>query len=41
MMTHDLEPIIDFVVNNKPTGGFVRAYHLQKPERHCFRKTDK
>jgi hypothetical protein len=29
MMTHDLEPIIDFVVNNKPTGGFVRAYHLQ------------
>jgi len=29
MMTHDLEPIIDFIVTNKPTGGFVCAHHLQ------------
>ena len=29
MMTHDLEPVIDFIVNSKPTGGFVYAYHLQ------------
>lgn len=29
MMTHDLEPIIDFIVNSKPTGGFVCASHLQ------------
>lgn len=28
MLTHDLEPIIDFVVNNKPTGGFVSAAYL-------------
>ena len=27
-MTHDLEPVIDFVVNNNPTGGFVQSYHL-------------
>ncbi len=27
-MTHDLEPVIDFVVNNKPTGGFVKSFHL-------------
>ena len=29
MMTHDLEPIIDFIANKKPTGGPVCAYHLQ------------
>ena len=29
MMTHDLEPIIDFIAHNKPTGGFVCASHLQ------------
>lgn len=29
MMTHDLEPVIDFIVNNKPTGASVYAYHLQ------------
>jgi ABC-type dipeptide/oligopeptide/nickel transport system ATPase subunit len=28
MLTHDLEPVIDFVVNNRPTGGFVNSYHL-------------
>ena len=28
MLTHDLEPVIDFVVNNKPTGGFVSAAYL-------------
>lgn len=29
LMTHDLEPVIDFIVNNKPTGGFVYSYYLQ------------
>lgn len=29
MLTHDLEPVIDFVVNSKPTGASVYAYHLQ------------
>ena len=29
MMTHDLEPVIDFIVNKKPTGGSMFAYHLQ------------
>lgn len=28
MLTHDLEPVIDFVVNSKPTGGFVSAVYL-------------
>lgn len=32
MMTHDLEPIIDFIVNKKPTGGFVYAHYLQNLE---------
>ncbi len=29
MLTHDLEPVIDFIVINKPTGGFVFAFHLE------------
>ncbi len=32
MMTHDLEPVIDFVVNNQPTGASVCAYHLQNKD---------
>ncbi len=28
MLTHDLEPVIDFVVNSKPTGGFISAAYL-------------
>ena len=28
MLTHDLEPVIDFVVSNKPTGSSVIAHHL-------------
>ncbi len=28
MLTHDLEPVIDFVVNNKPAGNSVFACHL-------------
>lgn len=28
MLTHDIEPVIDFIVNKKPTGGFVSATHL-------------
>ena len=31
-MTHDLEPVIDFIVNNKPTGGFVQSFHLHNRE---------
>jgi ABC-type dipeptide/oligopeptide/nickel transport system ATPase subunit len=29
LMTHDLQPIIDFIVNNKPTGESVCAHHIQ------------
>jgi len=29
MLTHDLQPMIDFIVINKPTGGSVRAYFIQ------------
>ena len=29
MLTHDLEPVIDYVVNEKPTGAYVSAYFLQ------------
>jgi ABC-type molybdenum transport system ATPase subunit/photorepair protein PhrA len=28
MLSHDFEPVIDFVVNKKPTGGSVNAEHL-------------
>ncbi len=28
MLSHDFEPIIDFIVNSKPTGGFVSATYL-------------
>jgi energy-coupling factor transporter ATP-binding protein EcfA2 len=28
MLSHDFEPIIDFIINNKPTGGFVNAEQL-------------
>jgi hypothetical protein len=30
MLTHDLQPIIDFVMIGKPTGEFVNACYLQK-----------
>ncbi len=29
MLTHDFEPVIDFVINHKPTGGYVRAHYLK------------
>jgi len=29
MLTHDLQPVIDYVINNKPTGEYVSAYFLQ------------
>ncbi|APH12409.1 hypothetical protein ASJ33_04220 [Dehalococcoides mccartyi] len=29
MLTHDLEPVIDYVINEKPTGAYVSAYFLQ------------
>jgi hypothetical protein len=29
MLTHDLQPIIDYVINDKPTGEYVSAYYLQ------------
>ncbi len=32
MLTHDLQPIIDLVINNKPTGGFISAYFLQNKD---------
>ena len=32
MLTHDLQPVIDYVVNNKPTGEYVSAYYLQNKE---------
>lgn len=28
MLSHDFEPVIDFIVNNKPTGGLVNAQHF-------------
>jgi ABC-type Mn2+/Zn2+ transport system ATPase subunit len=28
MLTHDFQPIIDFIVNNKPSGGNVKAWFL-------------
>lgn len=28
MLSHDFEPIIDFIINNKPTGGFVNAEYF-------------
>lgn len=32
MLTHDFEPVIDFIVNHKPTGGFVNANYLKNNE---------
>ena len=29
MLTHDLEPVIDYVINEKPTGAYVSACFLQ------------
>ena len=29
MLTHDLEPVIDYIINDKPTGAYVSAYFLQ------------
>lgn len=29
MLTHDLQPIIDYVINEKPTGEYVSAHFLQ------------
>ncbi|MBL4932746.1 AAA family ATPase [Clostridium paridis] len=29
MLTHDFEPVIDFIINHKPTGGFVSASYLK------------
>lgn len=29
MLTHDFEPIIDFVVNKKPTGGYITANFIR------------
>jgi ABC-type dipeptide/oligopeptide/nickel transport system ATPase subunit len=29
MLTHDLQPIIDYVINEKPTGKYVSAYFIQ------------
>lgn len=29
MLTHDLQPVIDYVINDKPTGEYVSAYFLQ------------
>jgi len=29
MLTHDFEPVIDFIINHKPTGGFVKAHYLK------------
>lgn len=34
MMTHDFEPVIDFVINNKPTGGFVNADFIKNIDGH-------
>ncbi len=32
MLTHDLQPIIDFIINNKPNSEFTSAYFLQNKE---------
>lgn len=29
MLTHDLQPVIDFVINNKPSGDFVTSFFMQ------------
>jgi hypothetical protein len=29
MLTHDFQPLIDFVINSKPTGNYISAYFLQ------------
>lgn len=29
MLTHDFEPVIDFVINKKPTGGYVNAKFIK------------
>lgn len=29
LLTHDFEPVIDFLVNSKPTGGFVSSVYLR------------
>jgi ABC-type Mn2+/Zn2+ transport system ATPase subunit len=29
MLTHDFEPVIDFVINKKPTGGYVNAMFIK------------
>lgn len=42
MLTHDFEPVIDFVINSKPTGGFVSAAYLaNKDGAICETKIDK
>jgi len=32
MLTHDLQPIIDYVINEKPTGQYVSAYFIQNKD---------
>lgn len=32
MLTHDLEPVIDFIINHKPTGGFCNASFVSNIE---------
>ncbi len=29
MLTHDFESVIDFIINQKPTGGFVKAHYVK------------
>lgn len=29
MLTHDFEPVIDFIINSKPTGGYTKASFLK------------
>ena len=32
MLTHDLQPVIDYVINDKPTGKYMSAYFFQNKE---------
>ncbi len=44
MLTHDFEPIIDFIINNKPTGGSVNANFIKNSngilDEHMINKND-
>lgn len=36
MLTHDIQPIIDFIKNNKPTGSYVKSFFMKNLDGNIF-----